>query len=91
MSFFSRFQVKSMATKHISDKQVVEAVNQYTQNHDRWPYEILAEVTGQCEKVCVRAMERSSDRGLLEYGVSLRTSWLTDKGRELLESPQRAP
>jgi hypothetical protein len=75
-----------MAAKNITDKQVVEAIARYNLDRARWPYEILSEVTGECEKVCFRAMERASNRGLLNYGVSLRTAWLTDKGRELLES-----
>lgn len=49
-----------------------------------WPYELLAQWTGQPEKVCYRAMERAEENGLLEYGVSLRTAWLTDKGKALL-------
>lgn len=49
-----------------------------------FPYEALAASTGQPEKVCYRAMERAEKRGLIEYGVSLRTGWLTDKGKALL-------
>ena len=29
--------------------------------------------------------ERAARRDLVEYGVSLRTGWLTDKGRALLD------
>lgn len=74
-----------MATKDISDKQVCEAVK-FSKENDftPWPYEILAKVTGQPEKVCCRAIERACDRGYLDYGVSLRTAWLTDKGESLL-------
>lgn len=75
-----------MATKHISDKQVVEAVAIYNRDRGLWPYELLANSTSECEKVCFRAMERAASRGLLEYGVSLRTAWLTEKGRKLLDS-----
>lgn len=50
-----------------------------------WPYEALAASTGQPEKVCYRAMERAERRGLIEYGVSLRTGWLTEAGKALLE------
>jgi len=32
------------------------------------------------------AMLRSLNRGLIEYGVSLRTAWLTDAGREFLKA-----
>ena len=44
----------------------------------------LASETGEPEKVCYRAMERADRRGLLDYGVSLRTAWLADKGRAVL-------
>lgn len=53
-----------------------------------FPYEALAQATGECEKVCYRAMERADKHGLLEYGVSLRTAWLTAAGRELLDVPK---
>lgn len=49
-----------------------------------FPYEALAAQTGQPERVCYRALERAERRGLIEYGVSLRTGWLTDKGRAVL-------
>lgn len=49
-----------------------------------WPYETLMRDTGQCFKVCYRAMERAYDHGLIEYGTSLRSGWLTNKGKELL-------
>lgn len=52
--------------------------------HLPWPYELLAERTGECEKVCYRAMERAFDRGLIEYGTSLRSGWLTDDGLALI-------
>lgn len=73
-----------MSRKNISDKQVVLAVSEYQQHRDRFPYEILCEQTGEPEKVCYRAMERACDNGYLDYGVSLRTSWLTEKGKQLL-------
>ena len=73
-----------MARKDVTDKMVCEAVRDYQTFHDKWPYELLAERTEQPEKVCYRAMERADENGLLEYGVSLRTAWLTDAGMELL-------
>lgn len=86
-----------MATKDITDKQVCEAyaeIKKQTddlmsrralliEKHD-WPYDLLMKMTGQPEKVCYRAMERAEERGLIEYGVSLRSGWLTEKGKELL-------
>lgn len=75
-----------MAMKHVTDLQVCLAVALFRarEMNGPWPYEILAEVTGQPEKVCYRAMERACKRDLIEYGVSLRTGWLTEKGRELV-------
>jgi hypothetical protein len=37
------------------------------------------------EKVALAAMERELDRGLIEYGVSLATAWVTSKGYEYLK------
>jgi hypothetical protein len=80
-----------MATKDISDRQVCEAVQAYADDSSRWPYDVLAEVTGQSQKVCWRALERAASRGLVEYGVSLRTGWLTEKGRQFIpESGRKA-
>lgn len=79
-----------MAMKDISDKQVCEAYVESKRQREEipyWyehPYSILMRTTGQCEKVCYRAMERACDRGFIEYGVSLRTGWLTDEGKKLL-------
>jgi hypothetical protein len=73
-----------MATKDITDEMVCRAFAAYQADLSRWPYELLAEWTGQAEKVCYRAMERASSRNLIEYGVSLRTGWLTDKGKALI-------
>lgn len=76
-----------MARKDVTDIMVLEAYNLRELKIDnRWPYEILAEQTGQPEKVCWRAMERAEGRGLIDCGVSLRSGWITDKGRELLLS-----
>lgn len=73
-----------MATKHVSDWQVCWAYSIYAEAHEKWPYELLMELTGQCLKVCCRACERADARGFIDHGTSLRTGWLTEKGRELL-------
>lgn len=75
-----------MSTKDITDLQVCLAVKAF---HERdldlpWPYEALAGETGQAEKVCFHAMRRADRRGYLDYGVSLRTAWLTEKGEQLV-------
>lgn len=91
-----------MATKDISDKLVCEAYAAYRAISDEtlktgiepvddvFPYNILQEITGQPFKVCYRAMERAADRDLIEYGVSLRTGWLTEKGKALLKNEATA-
>lgn len=75
-----------MPTKDVTDLMVCKAYEQYRIDwpNSPFPYEWLQEKTGECFKVCYRAMERACDRDLVEYGVSLRTGWLTDKGKKLL-------
>ena len=76
-----------MAMKDISDGLVCLAVYHYKQNFNKealYPYEYLQKWSGECFKVCYKCMERACDRGLIEYGVSLRAGWLTDKGKDLL-------
>lgn len=47
--------------------------------------ELLMEATDEPYKVVVRAIERSVDRGYVEYGVSLNYCWPTPKGTDLLK------
>lgn len=77
-----------MSTKDITDKQVVEAYRDSIEKRNMtqqscWPEDILHERTGEHVKVCLRAMERAERRGLIEYGVSLRSGWMTDAGVKL--------
>lgn len=82
--------MKTVQTKHISDLAVVRAVATYNATYAlstprmAFPYETLAEEFGCSQKVAYRACERACRHGLIEYGVSLRTGWLTEKGKELL-------
>lgn len=72
----------TLATKHITDYDVCQAY------HDSslgvWPYDLLHERTKECLKVCYSAMERAYTRGYIGYGVSLRSGWLTEKGKYLI-------
>ena len=68
-----------MATKNITDYQVCTAYVA-AKLKGVWPYEILQKETGEPFKVCWRAMERAVGRGLIDYGVSLRTGWITSRG-----------
>jgi hypothetical protein len=49
---------------------------------------ILMQATGQPEKVVYRAMERAYNRGYIEYGVSMRSGWLTEKGKAFYKQNQ---
>ncbi len=71
-----------MAMKDISDALVCKAFAE-AKAAGIWPDELLARWTGQPEKVCYRAMERAEQHGMIEFGVSLRSGWLTEKGKSL--------
>lgn len=49
---------------------------------------VLMNFTNAPIKVCMAAIERAFDRGLVDCGVSLRTGWLTPKGDECLRRAQ---
>ena len=70
----------------VSDKEVCLAYkNSCEMNHEKWPYEILAEKFGLPEKVCYRACQRAETRGYIDCGISLRSGWLTESGEKLLK------
>lgn len=75
-----------MKRSDITDQQVVEACIEYRQIPfgNGFALDILVARTGAPYKVAEAAMERADDRGLIDYGVSLRTAWATEKGRALL-------
>lgn len=82
---------KKYQTKDISDTDVCIATHMYQQKSSmvsdgKFIYDYLHELIGAPIKVCYNAMQRAYDRGYIECGVSLRTSWLTDKGKELINS-----
>lgn len=67
----------------VTNLQVCQAAS-ITKLGLQFTLDILVSISGQPEKVCFRAMERAADNGLIEYGVSLRSAWITDKGKDLL-------
>jgi hypothetical protein len=75
-----------MARKDISDLLVCQAVHDRSRDILDMPMldELLQERTGEHMKVVYAALERASDRCLIEYGVSLRGAWLTANGCALL-------
>lgn len=77
-----------MSRKDITDEAVVWAAVR-RQEVGGFVDAILCEQTGECLKVCHRAMERAQDRGLIECGVSLRTCWPTVKGLALIQLQEK--
>lgn len=86
-----------MATKHITDIQVLRAyaearlsrdIERSTPSHAgnriTWPEDLLQRWTGQPKKVCFSAMQRAHRRGYTDYGVSLRAGWITPEGHALI-------
>lgn len=79
-----------MSRKHVPDLMVCKAYLIAATMKRRWPTDILVDMSGECPKVCYRAMERAARHGLIKWGNSLRSGWLTQAGRELvgLEAPK---
>jgi len=79
-----------MARKDVPDWMVCAAYKESAtiRNNDIniWPYDILMKWTNEPEKVCYAAMQRSSEKGYVECGVSLRSGWITSEGEELLKN-----
>lgn len=83
-----------MQTKDITDLMVLNAYIKAKQIRESeaasntrpytWPEDVLYDQTRAPWKVILRAMERVHDKGLIEYGVSLRAGWITDKGKDFL-------
>jgi len=73
-----------MKRSDISDLEVCKAVAEYQNTMGDFPYEVLARKFNCDEKLAYSACERACDNDLVEYGVSLRTGWLTEKGYKLL-------
>jgi hypothetical protein len=68
-------------------RDVVEAVNDYDLRRwtpsCRFADQVLID-RGYPAKQADAVLEDAAAEDLIEYGVSARTGWLTDKGRELL-------
>lgn len=73
-----------MKTSDISDLQVIQAYAEWTRYRLDCPDEILALKLNAPPKVVYRSMERVAAKGYVDYGVSLRTGWLTDKGKAII-------
>lgn len=91
--------MKKLSLKDIPAKDVLLQQQRWTENNKKcgWPYyadspdyvkdfPFTYEAFPQWpEKLVFKKMEKLSDEGYLEYGVSLRTAWLTEKGKKYLK------
>ncbi len=76
-----------MKRSDITTKQVLEACHKFHNGDTRNSLQILMDETGLPDKICYAAMEREDEKELIDYGVSLRTAWVTKEGYEFLKSP----
>lgn len=69
------------AVAQVHDRMVCLAVAE----RDKDGHEaLLARMSGQPVKVCLRALERAYRHGLIMYGTGISFAWLTDAGRAFL-------
>lgn len=74
--------------------EVVSAINYWHQIGSRVEGGTMADAVlmlhGYSADQADDMLEDAADEGLIEYGVSPRTGWLTNKGRALLHSENRS-
>jgi hypothetical protein len=70
--------------KDIPDIEVLEYQQRWWEDNNLpYVYEELGKKYGS-QKLVLKKMEKLVENKYLEYGVSLRTAWLTDKGKSLI-------
>ena len=79
-----------MQRKDISDEQVKAACLEYHAKDSsngfdgEFVTDILVRMTGAPYKVAYAKLDHCNDRGLINYGVSLRTCWWEDDNSEAI-------
>jgi hypothetical protein len=69
----------------ISTLIVLEAAEKAHSEKEMMTWQYIEQKTNAPEKIIYAAMQREDKRGFLEWGVSLRTAWLTVSGIAELE------
>ena len=72
-----------MQVKDISTLEALQSIADWKAT-DLAATELLAQRTGAPIKVCYRKLEKMDVAGFTDFGVSLRTGWLTDKGKRFI-------
>lgn len=67
---------KAVQCKHISEQEIIDACNAFHRNVYKNPTPDEALAHKYPAKVILAKMARMVDRGILDYGVSLRTAWV---------------
>jgi len=62
--------------KDISEAEIIKACDDFQSGAASTPEESLGDKYPA--KVILRKMEKMADKGILEYGVSLRTAWVVE-------------
>lgn len=94
----SRQVRKTIQAKNISEIEIFTAIGQAKADMSAWTYNpSKGERCGPArflmqypEKVVYAKMQKMIDKGLLELGVSIRSSYLTDAGREQYQAQKNA-
>ena len=76
-----------MSRKSISDIAVLQAYVESKEmnfSHRIYPDEILKNRFNEPEKVVYSAMLRACKKDFIDYGVSLRCGWITEKGFDFI-------
>jgi len=60
--------------KDITDEEIINAVNDFQNNNKETPDIALA--NKYPPKVILKKMQKMEEKGILNYGVSLRTAWV---------------
>ena len=79
MKIWNKSMRKQIQCKHILEQEIIDACNAF---HNKLtnltPDESLANKYPVA--VIMAKMQKMSDKGILNYGVSLRTAWVENKG-----------
>ena len=74
-----------MKRSDIPTRAVLEACHRFHNRGNLAPLQILMNEFNAPEKVVYSAMERDLAKEFIDYGVSLRTAWVTPEGYKFLE------
>ena len=73
------------AAHQAGEAQAVKMIDPTVGDGGRFSVDYLRDLYPEApDKVLLVAMERAHDRGFIEYGITLRSAWVTEEGLNLL-------